>query len=464
MVKKSIRVGLLGLGTVGSAVYRLLDEEAENIGGDVRGRVEVARIAVRDLSRTRPVSPPPKMMTSRPEDILEDPSIDVVVEVMGGLEPAETLIKGALRRGKNVVTANKDLMAVHGHELLEIARASDLSLRYEAAVAAGVPIISCLNEGLASERIEEIMGIVNGTTNYILCRMTDADESLTGALARAQEQGYAEEDPTSDLSGNDAACKVAIMASLAFGVPVRRRDVKVQGITGITTEDVRCALEMGHVIKLVGRAWPEEAGIKALVAPHLVPWTHPLAQVKGVDNLVQIHGAAAGPISLAGAGAGGRATSSAIAADLGAIAHDLVSGHSTTRANRTPPRLAGGDRKEEAAFYLRVVADERPGVLSQMVSIMADHGVGLREVVRLPTGTRGGAWILLVAPIVEDRLWDAVWILEGLTAVRGRITVIRFLPGGSLHQTQSQSSHEPIATTRLGAVETCRLSGHMWSS
>jgi homoserine dehydrogenase len=312
----TVRVGILGAGTVGGALIgRLLaDRDAIRLKSGVD--LEVKRVAVRDLAKERPFDLKSDRLTDDAMSVATDPSIDVVVEVIGGLDPAGELVLAALRSGKPVVTANKELIATRGQEIAEAAKRAGVSVMYEAAVGGGIPVIRPLAESLAGEDIDTVSGIVNGTTNYILTAMAEAGSSYQDALDEAQRLGYAETDPADDVSGRDAAFKTAILASLAFGERVVPWEVECEGIEGVSAEDVAEATERGEVIKLIGTAGRVDGVVKASVSPRSLPRDHPLAGISGVTNAIFIEGPSVGRLLFTGPGAGGKATASAMLGDL----------------------------------------------------------------------------------------------------------------------------------------------------
>ena len=324
---KNIKVALLGSGTVGTGVYKLIERQREELPHKVGAGLTVSKVLVRDKNKKRE-GIDPSVLTDQWEDIITDDEIQIVVEVMGGIEPARTYITEALQAGKNVVTANKDLMAVHGGELLDIASHNGCDLLFEASVAGGIPIIRPLKQCLAGNYISEAMGIVNGTTNFILTKMTHEGMEFDEALALATELGYAEADPTADVDGLDAGRKIAIMASIAFHSRVTFSDVYIEGIRNITAKDIFYAKEFNSVIKLVGIARKDEDGIEVKVLPILIPQDHPLATVNDSFNAVFVHGTASDDTMYYGRGAGKRPTASAVTGDLCTVARHIVEKHS----------------------------------------------------------------------------------------------------------------------------------------
>lgn len=390
-------MGLIGLGVVGGGVARALLERRDYFARQVGASITVRRAAVRDITKPRTVDLPPGTLTTSVEDVINDPAIGIVVEVIGGEEPAGTYIRQALAAGKHVVTANKELMAKAGPELLAEAHSRGLDIMFEASVGGGIPLIAPLRRDLLANRITSIRAIINGTTNYILTSMANAGaaaealrkqgiEPIAGggydeALAAAQELGYAEPDPTNDVEGFDAAYKLAIMATLGFRTRVRPNQVYTEGITRLTARDFQYAQELGYVIKLLAIAERTDSGILARVAPAFIPHNEPLAKVDGVYNAVQIVGDLTGTVLFQGRGAGAEPTSSAVVADLLDLSHAIVLG--------TRERKYWGPEAEtpvlglehlETRYYVRVTVSDRPGVLAQIAQTLGDHGVSIAAV------------------------------------------------------------------------------------
>lgn len=378
---REIGVGLIGLGNVGGGVARALIERRDYFARQVGATLVVRRAAVRDLARPRSVALPPGVLTTNVADVINDPAIDIVVEVMGGEEPAGTFILQALAAGKHVVTANKELIAKRGPELLAEAHGRGLDIMFEASVGGGIPLIAPLRRDLLANRITSIRAIINGTTNYILSSMANEGADYGDALAAAQRLGYAEPDPTNDVEGYDAAYKLAILASLGFRARVAPGDIPTEGITKLTARDFRYAHELGYVIKLLAIADRREGGIIARVAPVLLPQAEPLAKVDGVYNAVQIVGDLAGAVLFQGRGAGAGPTSSAVVADVLDLAHSIVLG---TRERKywgpegDIPTL--GLDELETRYYVRVTVSDRPGVLARIAQALGDQEVSIAAV------------------------------------------------------------------------------------
>ncbi len=374
-----VRVGVLGCGNVGAPLVELIGTQGPTVEARTGLRLVVTRVAVRDLAKPRSISLPVDRLTTDAGSIVDDPDIDLVVELIGGIEPARALILSALKAGKPVVTGNKELLAKHGAELFEAAEASGVDLLFEAAVAGGIPIIRPLRESLVGERITRVMGIVNGTTNYILTRMTEAGASYADALAEAQALGYAEADPTADVEGYDAGAKAAIIASIAFGAAVTAADVHHEGISSIAEVDIAFARKMGYVIKLLAVAEQTDAGeIGVRVHPTMVPLEHPLAAVRESFNAIFVEGAAVGDLMFYGRGAGGSPTASAI---LGDLIDAAVNRHRGSHASvgQLSKAVLRPIEDAESEYYLNVEVLDRPGVLAQVAGVFGDNTVSIRS-------------------------------------------------------------------------------------
>jgi homoserine dehydrogenase len=389
-----VRVGLLGCGNVGSALVRLIDDHADRITARAGVRVEVARVAVRDLSRRRDVKLTADHFTDDPSAIVHDPDVDVVVEVMGGVDPSRALITQSLEAGKPVVTANKELIARHGPELLAVAARAGVDLLFEASVAGGIPLMRPLRESLAGDRIHRVTGIVNGTTNFILTRMAEGGASFADALAEAQRLGYAEADPTADVEGQDAAAKAAIIATVAFGARVRLEDVHTEGIGGLTDDDVDSARQLGYVVKLVAVAEEIDGDIAVRVYPAMVPLHHPLAAVRDSFNAVFIEGEAVGELMLYGRGAGGGPSAAAVLGDLIDAVRNLVSGGKGATIGELVDRPVRPIGELESQFYLLIEVADRPGVLAAIAGEFGRHGVSIQSMEQ--RGLGAGARLIFV--------------------------------------------------------------------
>ena len=422
---KIVQIGLLGFGTVGTGVVRVLTDNSQLIAQRAGTAISIKKILVRDLTKKRALSTAAEMTTD-PAAVLGDPEIDIVVELLGGEEPARTLMLEALNRGKHVVTANKDVMAKYGRELFEAAEKNNVNLLFEASVGGGIPIIRPLKRCLAANRISEVMGIMNGTTNYMLDKMTAEGMDFATVLAEAQAKGYAEADPTADVGGLDAARKIAILASIAFGTRVRLDDVSAEGITKIEPEDIDYGRELGYVIKLLAIAQETEKGVNARVHPAFIPTTHPLAAVRDAFNAIFIHGDAVGDTMFYGRGAGSLPTASAVCADIMEAARDIVH-NSSNRILCTcfEEKRISPISETESPYYIRLLAEDKPGVMAAIAGAVGAQQVSLNSVIqKRRVGTR--AEIVLITYKVKDAdLQLAVQTLSGLSVVNKVSTVIR---------------------------------------
>ena len=422
---KKIGIGLLGLGTVGTGVYRLLKKRADEMDHIVGAELEIRKILVRNLNKKRE-GVDPALLTDDWGEILHDDGIQIVVEVMGGMEPAKTMILEALRAGKNVVSANKDLIAEEGRILLDTAQEEGLDFLFEAAVAGGIPIIRPLKQCLAANEISYAMGIVNGTTNYILTRMTEDGMEFADALKKAQELGYAEADPTADVEGLDAARKVAIMASLAFHSRVVFSDVFTQGITKITARDIEYAKEFGRVIKLLGVAKHTEDGIEAGVYPMMIGKDHPLASVRDSFNAVFIHGDAVDDAMFYGRGAGEMPTASAVMGDVIDAARDIrhqCTGRISCTCYRELPIKPWGEVKNR--FFLRMQVANQPGVLAAIARVFGEHQVSIERVVQEHAGPEGAELVIVTEQVKEKNMKQALEELGSMDRIHEISSVIR---------------------------------------
>jgi homoserine dehydrogenase len=376
-VSDVVRVGVLGCGNVGAALIGLVNEQAGAIEARTGVRLDVTRVAVRNLSRERAVEVPERILTRDTTGVVTDPDVDIVVEVIGGIEPARELILNALAGGKPVVTANKELLANVGAEVFAAAAEANRDLLFEAAVAGGIPIMRVLRESLRGEPIQRVMGIVNGTTNYILTKMSEEGADYGAALAEAQRLGYAERDPTADVEGFDAGAKAAIMASVAFGVRVVAGDVYHEGISRITPDDIAVADRLGYVVKLLAICERVDGEVAVRVHPAMVPRAHPLASVRDSYNAVFVEGDAVGRLMFYGRGAGGRPTASAVLGDLIDAAvnlrHDTHGPMGTFARTRIRPI-----DETTAEYYLPLEVVDRPGVLHAVTGVFAKHDVSIR--------------------------------------------------------------------------------------
>ncbi len=417
-------MGVLGCGNVGAAVIRLLHDHADEIALRAGCRLEVVRVAVRDTDRERGVPLGPGVLTSDPGELVESPDVDIVCELMGGVDPARQLILRAFDAGKPVVTANKELLATHGRELFDAADAGALDLYFEAAVAGGIPLIRPLKESLAGERIRRILGIVNGTTNFILTQMSDHGSSFDDALAAAQEMGYAEPDPTADVEGHDAAAKCAILASIAFNARVVAGDVFREGITTITPQDVADARRMGYVVKLLAIAELQDEAITARVHPAMVPAAHPLASVRDAYNAVFIEGEKVGQLMFYGRGAGGDPTAVSVVGDLATVARHLVSGGRGVGCTCRLDRRIRSMDDTTGQYYLNLHVEDRPGVLAEIADHFGRNGVSIERVWQEGSGDEA-TLVFITHRAQEGAFQKTLQELRELSAVRAVQSLLR---------------------------------------
>jgi homoserine dehydrogenase len=417
MASVDVPVALLGYGTVGQAVNRLLNDSADDIERATGHRLRVVKALVRDVEKERQFAPAEGVLTSDFRDVLDNPEITVVAEVMGGVEPAGGFVLDLLRSGKNVVTANKQMVATSGAKLFEAAQGAGVQLRFEASVCAAIPVIKVLRESLVVTNVHRVLGIVNGTTNFILTEM-EAGSSYEAALAEAQERGFAEADPTADVSGADAAAKMAILATVAFHSRFALSDVDVVGIDSIDALDVAAARELDMVIRLVGSASLADGHVDVRVRPALVDRHHPLAKVEGAFNAVMLQGDAIREITLEGPGAGGIETASAVIADMVSVIGTMGTGFLQNDAVwRELPRLPQGDHR--SPFYFHLSVDDRPGVLARVTQELAEREISIARLVQHPNGD-GAALHVVTHEAREGALDEALVALEAMDEVRRR--------------------------------------------
>ena len=422
---EKIKIGLLGLGTVGMGVYKLIGMRSDVMEKTVGAQLEVKRILVHNMGKKR-AGVDPALLTDDWREIVQDDEISIVVAVMGGMEPAKAVIKEALKAGKSVVSANKDLIAEEGRELLDTAQEMGKDLLFEAAVAGGIPIIRPLKQCLAGNDIDTVMGIVNGTTNYILTKMFEEAMDFGDALKKAQELGYAEADPTADVEGLDAARKVAIMASIAFHSRVVFSDVYTQGITKVTARDIAYAKEFDSVIKLLGVAKNTEDGIEVGVYPMMINKDHPLASVRDAFNAVFIHGDAVDDAMFYGRGAGEMPTASAVVGDVIDVARDLqynCTGRISCTCYKELPVKAWGEVKN--AFFIRMQVKNQPGVLAAIARVFGEHKVSIARVVQEHTQPETAELVIVTEKVKEKYMESALEELKSLDRIYEISSVIR---------------------------------------
>ena len=422
---KEIKAALLGAGTVGGGVYKLVERRAAEMPDKVGAELKITKVLVKNLQKKRE-GIPSEVLTDDWEGIIHDPEISIVIELMGGVEPARTYILQALEAGKNVVTANKDLLAEHGQELMEAAERNHRDLCFEAAVGGGIPIIRPLKECLAGNEITEVMGIVNGTTNYILTKMTQEGWDFDDALKEAQRLGFAEADPTADVEGLDAGRKMAILASIAFHSRVTFKDVDVKGITKITAKDIQYAKEFGYTLKLLGVARNEEGKMEVGVSPMMIPSTHPLANVNDSFNAVFVHGDAVDDAMFQGRGAGEFPTASAVVGDLISVARDMqydCCGRIGCSCYKNLSMKPAGEARHK--YFLRLIVEDRTGILAGVAGVLGNNGVSINQVIQKPA-VDGVAELVVITDKVETRhLNDAMVIFGEMSMIREVASVIR---------------------------------------
>ncbi len=424
MTERVLGVGLLGCGNVGAAVVRLLDRHREDIARRAGCRLEVSRVAVRDVSKARDVPLPPFRFTSDPMQVVDDPDVDIVCELLGGAEPARSLILAAFDRDKPVVTANKELLSTRGRELFDASDAKGLDLYFEAAVGGGIPLIRPLKESLTGERIRRLIGIVNGTTNYVLTRMSEHGLSFADALAEAQSLGYAEADPAADVEGDDAAAKCAILASIAFNARVVAGDVYREGISSVSTDDIAFAKRLGYVVKLLAIAELDGEKIAARVHPAMIPESHPLASVREAFNAVFVEGEKVGELMFYGRGAGGDPTATAIVGDLVTVARNLVAGVRGVGCTCFLERSVRPMADMEGQYYLLLQVEDRPGVLAEIAAVFGRNAVSIKSVWQEGTGEEAQL-VFITHRAREGAFQKAVHELRELRAVEAVRSILR---------------------------------------
>jgi homoserine dehydrogenase len=427
---KEIKIGIIGFGTVGTGVVRILQENAPLIEQRLGGRISLYKIADIDLARDRGVQVPQEILTTDAEAVLSDPEISICVELMGGIEPARTFILKAMKSGKHVVTANKALLALHGAEIFAAAQANGVRIGFEASVGGGIPIIRSLREGLVANRIISIFGILNGTSNYILTRMTQEKKGFREVLKDAQRLGYAETDPTLDVEGIDAAHKLAILATLAFGVRVDLNDIFVEGISAITPLDIQYSSEFGYRIKLLAIGKEDGGKVELRVHPTMLPAHHLLSTVEGVYNAIYLTGDAVGPTMFYGQGAGSLPTGSAVVSDLVDICRDSIKG---IKGGGVILPLASSQEgaikpidEVSTPCYLRFTALDRPGVLSHISGILGKHDISIASVIQKGRKVKEAVPIVMMTHEAKERdIHHALSEINKLDIIRAKTTLIR---------------------------------------
>ena len=430
---REIKVGLIGFGTVGSGVVKILQRNSKLIEKRMGAKIVLKRIADIDLEKNRGVKLKPGVLTPNAEEVIEDPEIDIVMELMGGIEPAKSYILKAIHNKKHIITANKALLALHGDEIFKDAHRFGVDVSFEASVGGGIPLIRSIKEGLVANRIQSIFGILNGTSNYILSKMTNEGRGFKEVLREAQEKGYAEADPTYDVEGIDAAHKLAILIRLAFGTPVRFEEIFIGGISEITPLDIQFSREFGYRIKLLGIAKIDRRKIEARVHPTMIPQGHLLATVEGVFNAIYIEGDAIGPTLFYGQGAGQMPTGSAVVSDLVELGRNRLIRANGLRVpslsyqefaiEKTPLK-----KIEEVVmpYYMRFSALDRPGVLSKISGILGKHDISIISVIQKGRRIKGAVPIVMMTHEAKEKnVHRALKEIDRLGVILGKTMVIR---------------------------------------
>lgn len=425
MSHREIRVGLLGLGTVGSGVWKILSENRALIEERLHASIQIRKILVKDPGKKRRVDIPAELITTNPKDILQNPEIDVVVELIGGIETASQYILEAISQGKNIVTANKALLSVQGAQIFEAARKKKVGVGFEASVAGGIPIIKAIREGFIGNRIQELFGIINGTANFILSEMTDKGKEFADVLKEAQAEGYAEQDPTFDIKGIDAAQKLSILISLCYGVEPPQSGIFVEGIDHITPLDINFAKKLGYVIKLLAIAKDHtSSGIEARVHPTMVPAHHPLADVSGVFNAIFLKGDAIGDAMFLGRGAGMMPTASAVVSDIAMACNGTSvswSGNGTFQKPRLKPM-----EEVVSDYYLRFSAVDKPGVLARIAKILGDEEISISRVYQDERAIGAKVPIVIMThEACEKNIQTAIAKIDNMDVVLDKTVLIR---------------------------------------
>jgi homoserine dehydrogenase len=427
---KEIKIGLIGFGTVGTGMVRVLQDNAALIEQRLGGKIRLHRIADIDLARAREVQVPQEILTTDANAVLSDPEIAICVELVGGIEPARTFILKAMQSGKHVVTANKALLALHGAEIFDVAQEYGVRIGFEASVGGGIPIIRSLREGLVANRIISLFAILNGTSNYILTRMTQEKKGFREVLKDAQRLGYAEADPTLDVEGIDTAHKLAILAALAFGIRVNLSDIFVEGISAITPLDIQYSSELGYRIKLLAIGKGDGAKVELRIHPTMLPTNHLLSTVEGVYNAIYISGDAVGPTMFYGQGAGGLPTASAVVSDLVDLCGDIIKGIKGRGSHLPLVASQQGAVKtiDEVVtpYYLRFTALDRPGVLSTISGILGKHEISIASVIQKGRKVKEAVPIVMMTHEAKGRdIDDALSEINKLDIIRAKTTLIR---------------------------------------
>ena len=430
---KEIRVGMIGFGTIGAGVAKILKNNQEVIEKRLGASVKLVKIADLDIKTDRGIDIEEGVLTTSVEEVIDNPDIDIVVELIGGYEPARTFLLNAINNKKHVVTANKALLAKHGDELFELIEEKGLALGFEASIGGAIPIIRSIRESFVANRIQILEGIVNGTANYILSKMSDENCDFDVALKEAQEKGFAEADPTFDIEGIDSAHKIAVLTRIAYGTPVKFEDIKVSGITNITSDDIECAKEFGHRIKLLAISKYDGEAIDLRVHPAMIPSSHPMANVNGVLNAIRVCDDLMEENILAGHGAGELPTGSAVVGDIVEIARNILSNAkdrvpaSSFKKAKIQPIPLKDISKVESEYFLRFNVLDKPGVLSKISGILGDHSISIKSMIQKGRGEEGKAvsLVMMCHRASEGSIQKALEKIEQLDVVCGKSNLIR---------------------------------------
>ena len=430
---KNIKVGLIGFGTIGTGVVKILSSNRELIKRRLGAWVDLVKIADLDITTDRGISLDPDVLTIRADDVLVNPDIDVVVELIGGYDPARGFILKAMENGKHVVTANKALLAVHGDEIFSSAEENRLSIGFEGSVGGAIPIIRSIREAFVANKFSTVEGIVNGTANYILCKMSDDNCEFNVALKEAQDIGFAEAEPAFDIEGSDSAHKIAVLTRLAYGTPVNFDAITVQGITGVTSEDIQCAREFGYRIKLLAISKFDGKSIDVRVHPAMIPFQNPIANVNGVLNAVRVCDDLMEENILVGHGAGSLPTGSAVVGDIVEIARNIINGS----PNRVPSQSfqksevktipLKSNYEIEAEYFLRFTVVDKPGVLSRISGILGDEGISIMSVIQRERDQngKGVSLVIMTHNANEKSIQEALGVIDKLDIVCEKTNLIR---------------------------------------
>lgn len=433
MDNKTIKIGLIGFGTIGAGVVKIISQSRETLEKRLGASLELTKIADLDITTDRGVAVAPGILTDKADEIFDDPEIDIVVELVGGYEPARTFILKALAAGKHVVTANKALLAKHGDEIFSAVEDKHLNIGFEASVGGAIPIIRSLKEAMVANDIGVIEGIVNGTANYILSKMSDEDCGFEMALKEAQEKGFAEADPTFDIEGMDSAHKIILLARLAFGARIAMEEICIEGISSVTPEDIQCAREFGYRIKLLAVAKFDGQALDVRVHPAMIPASHSMANINGVLNAVRVCDNYMEENILVGHGAGALPTGSAVVGDIVEISRNIISG----AKDRLPAQSYQGKHVRkiplkniesvESEYFLRFGVLDQPGVLSKISGILGDHSIGIESVIQRGRGPQGKGvpLIIMTHRAVEKNVRDALSEIDHLEVVCQKANFIR---------------------------------------